>query len=159
MFVFTMWIFDLNVGALYLKSVLSPYFKVWILEESNPLTIFEMPWIGKLIGPLAYILKFIFVGLYSHIICVLATFGLCLIILNLLYYVCVSLCDSRGNTKTRKFIVIVPHVLQLDVDAQLSVLVPNLVLGAAKDFIGRERAFETKRRLVLIGRLRLCCKA
>jgi hypothetical protein len=33
------------------------------------------------------------------------------------------------------------------------------VLGAAKDLIGRERAFETKRRLVLIGKLRICCKA
>jgi hypothetical protein len=53
----------------------------------------------------------------------------------------------------------VPHVLQLDLNVQLSVLVPNLVLGAAKDLIGRERAFETKRRLVLIGKLRLCCKA
>jgi hypothetical protein len=53
----------------------------------------------------------------------------------------------------------VPHVLQLDVDVQLSVLVPNLVLDAAKDLIGRERAFETKCRLVLIGKLRLCCKA
>ena len=52
-----------------------------------------------------------------------------------------------------------PHVLELDVDVQLSVLVPNLVLGATKDLIGRERAFETKRRLVLIGKLRLCCKA
>ena len=52
-----------------------------------------------------------------------------------------------------------PHVLQLDIDVQLSVLVPNLVLGAAKDLIGREMALETKRRLVLIGKLRLCCKA
>jgi hypothetical protein len=42
---------------------------------------------------------------------------------------------------------------------QLSVLVSNLVLGAAKDLISRERAFETKRLLVLIGKLRLCCKA
>ena len=51
-----------------------------------------------------------------------------------------------------------PHVLHLDLHVELSVLVPNLVLGAAKDFIGRERAIETKRRLVLIGKLRLCCK-
>ena len=42
---------------------------------------------------------------------------------------------------------------------QLSVLVPNLVLDAAKNFIGRERAFKTKHCLVLIGNLRLCCKA
>ena len=74
-------------------------------------------------------------------------------------YECVTLCDSSGNAKTRKFHVIVPHVLHLDLHVELSVLVPNLVLGAAKDFIGRERAFETKRRLVLIGKLRLCCKA
>ena len=45
---FTMWVSDLNVGALYLKSAFSPYFQVWILEESNPLTIFKMPWIGNL---------------------------------------------------------------------------------------------------------------
>ena len=129
------------------------------MEESNPLTIFEMPWISNLIGPLVYTLKFIIVGLCSHIICVQATFGLCRIIRILLYSDCVSLCDSWGNAKTRKFVVIVPHVLQLDVNVQLSVQVPNLVLGATKDFIGRERAFETKRRLVLIGKLRLCCKA
>jgi hypothetical protein len=42
---------------------------------------------------------------------------------------------------------------------QLSVLVPTLVLGVAKDLIGWERAFEIKRRLVLIGKLKLCCKA
>ena len=51
------------------------------------------------------------------------------------------------------------HVLHLDVVVQLSVLVPNLVLGAAKDYNGRERAFETKRCLLVIGKLRLCCKA
>jgi hypothetical protein len=72
---------------------------------------------------------------------------------------CVSLYDSGGNVKTRKFHVIIPHVFHLDVDVQLSVLVPNLVLGAAKDLIGWERAFETKRRLLVIGKLRLCCKA
>jgi hypothetical protein len=69
------------------------------------------------------------------------------------------LCVSGGNAKTRRFVLDVPHVLELDPDVQLSVLVPNLVLGAAKDLIGRERAFETKRRLVLIGKLRICCKA
>jgi hypothetical protein len=147
-----------RVGALYLKYgfvMISPYLYVEILEVSSPLTIFE-PWIGKLIWP--YILKFIFVGLCSHIICVLATFGLCWIILILLYSHCVSLCDSGDNAKTRRFVIIVPHVLQLDLDVQLSVMVPNLVLGARKDLIGRERAFETKRRLVLISKLRLCCK-
>jgi hypothetical protein len=116
-------------------------------------------WVGKLIRPLAYILKFICVGLYSHIICVEATFGLCWIILILFYCDSVSLCDSRGNAKTRKFVVIVPHVLHLDLDVQLFVLVPNLVLGAAKDYNGREKAFETKSRLLVIDKLRLCCKA
>ena len=52
-----------------------------------------------------------------------------------------------------------PHVLHLDLDVQLSVLVPNLVVGAAKDYTSRERAFDTKRRLLVIGKLRLCCKA
>ena len=48
---------------------------------------------------------------------------------------CISLCDLGGNAKTRKFDVIVPHILQPDVDVQLSVVVYNLVLGAAKEFI------------------------
>ena len=74
------------------------------------------------------------------------------------YSECFCLCDSGGNAKTRKFRVIVPHVLHLDVDVQLSVLVPNLVVGAAKDYNGRERAFETKRRLLVISKLRVCCK-
>ena len=59
-------------------------------------------------------------------------------------YECVTLCDSSGNAKTHKFHVIVPYVLHLDLHVELFVLVPNLVLGAAKNFIGRERAFETK---------------
>jgi hypothetical protein len=116
-------------------------------------------WVGKLIRPLAYILKFICVGLCSHIICVQATFGLCWIILILLYCDSVFLCNSGGNAKTRKFVVIVPHVLHLDVDMQLSVLVSNLVLGVAKYFNGREMVFETKHRLLVIEKLRLCCKA
>ena len=58
----------------------------------------------------------------------------------------------------RRFVLDVPHVLQLNVDMQLSVLVLNLVLGAAKDLIGREGAFKTRRRLVLIGKFMLCCK-
>jgi hypothetical protein len=55
--------------------------------------------------------------------------------------------------------VMEPLVLDLDLDVQLSVLVPNLVVGAAKDYTGRERALDTKRRLLVIGKLRLCCKA
>ena len=47
----------------------------------------------------------------------------------------------------------------MDPDVELSVLVPNLVVGATKDFTGRERAFDTKRRLLVIGKLRLCYKA
>jgi hypothetical protein len=152
----------LEIGSFNFKSyilMVGPYLHVEILEDSNPLTIFEMPWVGKFLEPLAYILKLIFVGLCSHIICVQATFELCWLILILVYSGCVFQCDSGGNAKTRRFVVIVPHVLQLDLDVQLSILVPNLVLGAAKYLIGRERAFETKRRLVLIGKLRLCCKA
>jgi hypothetical protein len=119
-------------------------------------------WVGKLIRPLAYILKFIYVGLCSHIICVETTFGLCWIILILFYCECVSLYDSGGNAKTLKFVVIVPHVLYLDLDVQLSILVlTNIkVVGAAKDYTGRERAFDTQRRLLVIeAKLRLCCKA
>jgi hypothetical protein len=65
------------------------YFQVWILEESRPLTIFEMPWVDEFLGSLAYIFKFIFVGLWSHIICVQATFELCWLILILLFSGCV----------------------------------------------------------------------
>jgi hypothetical protein len=65
------------------NSGLRPYSQVhvWILEESRPLTIFEMPWVGKFLGHLAYILKLISVGLCSHIICVQATFELCWLIM------------------------------------------------------------------------------
>ena len=58
----------------------------------------------------------------------------------------------------RAFYVIVPHVLHLDIHVQLPVLVPNLVVDAVKDFMSREIAFDTKRRLLVIGKLRLCCK-
>ena len=69
------------------------------------------------------------------------------------------MCDLGGNAKTRRFVLDVPHVLQLDVEMQLCVLVPNLVVGARKDYTSREKAVDTKRRLLLIGKLRLCCKA
>ena len=72
----------------------------------------------------------------------------------LFYCECVFLCDSLGNARTRKFHVIVPHVLHLDLDVQLSVLVPNFVVVAAKDYTGREKAFDTKRRLLVIGKLK-----
>ena len=149
-------------GSFNLKSgivMVGPYLHVEILEDSSPLTIFELPWVDKLLGPLAYILKLISVGLCSHIICVQATFELCWLILILLYFGCVFQCDSGDSAKTRRFVVIVPHVLQLDLDVQLSVLVPNLVVGAAEDYTSREKAFDTKRGLLVIGKLWLCCKA
>ena len=55
----------------------------------------------------------------------------------------------------RAFHVIVPHVLHLDLHVEMSILVPNLVVGAAKDYTSREWAFDTKRRLLVIGKLRL----
>jgi hypothetical protein len=122
------------------------------------LTIFKMPWVGKFLGPLAYIFNLIYAGSCTHIICVQATFEIFWFILILLYSRFVFQCDS-GNAKTRRFVVIVPHVLELDLDVQLSVLVPNLVVGATKDYTSREKAFDTKRRLLVIGKLRLCCKA
>ena len=63
-------------------------------------------------------------------------------ILILFYYECVSLCDSSGNARARAFHVIMPHVLHLDLDVQFSVLIPNLVVGAAKDFTGGEKAWK-----------------
>ena len=52
-----------------------------------------------------------------------------------------------------------PLVLHLDLDIQLSVLVPNLLLGAANVDTGRETVLDTQRRLSLIHDLRLCCKS
>ena len=52
-----------------------------------------------------------------------------------------------------------PLVLYLDLDVHLSVLVPNLLVGAAKEDMGVESALDTKLRLLLIHNLRLCCKA
>ena len=80
-------------------------------------------------------------------------------ILILFHYECVFLCETSGNARMRKFHVIVPHVLHLDLDVQIFVLVPYLMVAAAKDYTGRERAFDTKRRLLVIGKLKLCCKA
>jgi hypothetical protein len=139
--------------------MVGPYVHVDILEVSISLSILKMPWVVKFLGPLAYILKLISFGLCSLTICVQSTFELCWLILISLNSGCVFQCVSGGNAKTRRFVLDVPHVLELDPDVQLSVLVPNLVLGAAKDLIGRERAFETKRHLVLIGKLWICCKA
>ena len=52
-----------------------------------------------------------------------------------------------------------PLVLYLHLDVRLSVLVPNLLVGAANDYTGWERALDTKCCLLVIGKLRLCCKA
>jgi hypothetical protein len=57
------------------------------------------------------------------------------------------------------FHVMEPLVLYLDLDVQLSVLVPNLLVGAANDYKGWETILDTKCRLLLIGKLWLCCKA
>jgi hypothetical protein len=49
--------------------------------------------------------------------------------------------------------------LHLDLDVQLSVLVPNLLVGAANVDTSRETVLDTQRRLSLIHDLRLCCKS
>ena len=52
-----------------------------------------------------------------------------------------------------------PLVLYLDKDVQLTVFVPNLLVGAAKVDMGAEMALDTQLRLLLIHSLRLSCKA
>ena len=58
----------MGIGCNKLKSgivMVGLYFQVWILEESRPLTIFKMPWVGEFLGSLAYIFKFMFVELWA----------------------------------------------------------------------------------------------
>ena len=50
-------------------------------------------------------------------------------------------------------------MLYLDLDVQLSVLVPNILVGAANDYTGRDAVLDTQRCLSLIHDLKLCCKA
>jgi hypothetical protein len=50
--------------------MVGPYLHVEMLEDSSPLTIFKMSWVGKFLGPLAYILKFISVGLGGFVFAV-----------------------------------------------------------------------------------------
>ena len=52
-----------------------------------------------------------------------------------------------------------PFILYLNLDVQLSVLVPNLLVGAANVDMGRDTVLDTQCRLSLIHNLRLCCKA
>ena len=66
---------------------------------------------------------------------------------------------ASGWGRSRGFHVMEPLVLYLDLDVQLSILVSNLLVGATKDDMGAESALDTKRRLLLIRKLRLCCKA
>jgi hypothetical protein len=49
-------------------------------------------------------------------------------------------------------------VLDLDQNAQLEVLVPNLLVGATKVNLGAETAADTLLRLQAMHKMRLCCK-
>jgi hypothetical protein len=51
-----------------------------------------------------------------------------------------------------------PLVLDLDQNAQLDVLVPNLLVGAAKVNLGAETARNTLIRLQTMHKMRLACK-
>jgi hypothetical protein len=51
-----------------------------------------------------------------------------------------------------------PLVLYLDLDVQLRVFVPNLLVGTAKVDMGAEKALDTQLRLLLIHNLRLSRK-
>jgi hypothetical protein len=52
-----------------------------------------------------------------------------------------------------------PLVLYIDLDVQLSILVPNLFVGAKNMDTGQETVLDTQCPLSLIHDLRLCCKA
>ena len=70
--------------------------------------------------------------------------------------------DCSWRIRLRKIVWIPRHGatrLVLDLDVQLLVLVPNLLVGVAKDDVGAVSALDIKRRLMLIRKLRLCCKA
>ena len=66
---------------------------------------------------------------------------------------------TSGWGRSRETHIMEPLVLYLGLDVQLSILVPNLLMGTTKDDVGAESALDTKRRLLLIRKLRLCCKA
>jgi hypothetical protein len=52
-----------------------------------------------------------------------------------------------------------PCVLYLDLDVQLTIFVPNLLVGATKVDMDAETALDIQLRLLLIHSLRLSCKA
>ena len=52
-----------------------------------------------------------------------------------------------------------PFVLYMDQDVQLTVFVPNLLVGAANVYMGAETALDTQLRLLLVHGLKLSCKA
>jgi hypothetical protein len=66
---------------------------------------------------------------------------------------------ALGWGGSRQSHVMEPLVLYLDLDVQLKVFVPNLLVGAAKVDMGAETALDTQLRLLLIHNLRLSCKA
>ena len=66
---------------------------------------------------------------------------------------------ASGRGRSCAFHVIEPLVLYPNLDIQLSVLVPNLLVGAANDYTCRETVLDTQRHLSLIHNWRLCCKA
>ena len=61
--------------------------------------------------------------------------------------------------RLRQYHAMKPLVLYVDLVVQLSVLVPNLLVGAANVNMGAESVLDTKLRLSLKHNLRLCCKA
>ena len=66
---------------------------------------------------------------------------------------------ASGWGRSRASHVMEPLVLYLDLHVQLFVLVPILLVGAAKDDVGAVSTLDTRRHLMLIRKLRLCCKA
>jgi hypothetical protein len=67
--------------------------------------------------------------------------------------------DASGWGRSRQSHMMEPLVLYLDLDVQLRVFVPNLLVGAAKVDMGAETTLNTQLCLLLIHSLRLFCKA
>ena len=66
---------------------------------------------------------------------------------------------TSGWGRVRETHFMEPLVLYLDLDIQLFILVSNLLVGTTKDDVGAESTLDLKRRLMVVRKLRLCCKA
>ena len=67
--------------------------------------------------------------------------------------------SASGWRRSRQPHMVEPLVLYLNLDVQLTVLVSNLLVGAANVNMDAETASDTQLRLLLVHNMRLSCKA